>query len=132
MNKARDYWNSLGITVKYVITITLIIIPFILGALFTSSKNDDMNYYGISFNIVQTERMRTFLISDHVQRISSGELDGDSYQVLFSTGLLNEQLTIYENHIVSLRDGNNELDLPKVENEEIASQAFYHQLSSAG
>ena len=79
MNKARDYWNSLGITVKYVITITLIIIPFILGALFTSSKNDDMNYYGISFNIVQTERMRTFLISDHVQRISSGELEGDSY-----------------------------------------------------
>ena len=120
MNKARDYWNSLGITVKYVITITLIIIPFILGALFTSSKNDDMNYYGISFNIVQTERMRTFLISDHVQRISSGELDGDSYQVLFSTGLLNEQLPIYENHIVSLRDGNNELDLPKVENEEIS------------
>ena len=106
MKKIRDSWSSLSITIKYIITITLIVIPFVLGAVYTSSKNDDMNYYGVSFNIVQAERMRTFLVSSYVQQIYSGAEEGDTFLVNNATILLEDQLPIYEDQLYYLIEGN--------------------------
>ena len=122
MIKIRDWWMSLGITVKYIITITLIVIPFVIGAVYTSSKNDDMNYYGVSFNIVQAERMRTFLVSSYVQQIYNGNEEGDAFLVNSATALLEEQLPIYESHFEALIDGDTQLGIKAADNSRIIAQ----------
>ena len=122
MKKFFEWWSSLGITVKYIITIILIIVPFVIGAVFTSSKNDDMDYYGVSFNIVQSERMRTFLVSDYVQRIYIRDEEGKPFEVFQATLILEQQLQIYDFHIKSLKNGNEELGLIKTTNPQIVEK----------
>lgn len=119
MKKIKVWYNSLGITVKYIFIIIVIAIPLIVGAVYTSSKNDDMDYYGISFNIVQAERMRTFLVSNYVQQIYTGNIDGDSNQVTYAENVLNEQIPIYLEHIDYLKYGDSFLNLPPASNDEI-------------
>ena len=99
MKKIYKWYSSLGITIKYITIVVIIVIPFAIGAIYTSSKNDDMDSYGISFNIVQVERMRTYLISDYVQQLYTGEAEGDTAQVYNARSTLNAEIPIYEEHI---------------------------------
>ncbi len=119
MGKLLKWFSSLGITTKYIITIILIIVPFAIGGLYTQSKNDDMDHYGIGYNMVQNERLRTFVIADLVQRVVDGNAEGDSFKEANSILMLQTELPIFEDTIDSLRYGDEELGLLEVEDQDI-------------
>ncbi|QMS84691.1 GGDEF and EAL domain-containing protein [Candidatus Xianfuyuplasma coldseepsis] len=99
------WFGSLTITIKYIITITLIIIPIIIGAIYTANQNDDMDYYGLSYNLVQTQRMRTILIADLSQRLYDKHADNDLFAVTQVQEMMNEELDKYDATMTMLTDG---------------------------
>lgn len=119
MSKVFSWFSNLSLTIKYIFAIILIIIPIVFGALYTQSKNDEMDYYGASYNIVQSERIRTFLLADYSQTLFRADLENNTQLLINSEALLSDQITIYEEHIDILLYGSQELDLPAANNEEI-------------
>lgn len=119
MNKFLTWFSNLSLTIKYILAILLIIVPIIFGGIYTQSKNDEMDYYGTSYNIVQSERIRTFLLADYSQTLFRSDLESNAQLTFNSKALLKEQTDIYEEHIDILLYGSDDLDLPPASNEEI-------------
>ncbi len=99
------WFTSLSITVKYIVTIILVIIPVIFGAVYTANQNDDMDYYGLSYNLVQTQRMRTIIIADFSQRLFEENANFNTFEVNQIETMMNDELTKYEDTLNMLVEG---------------------------
>jgi len=122
MRRLKRWYDGFSITVKFVITITFIVIPFIVGAIYTSSRNDEMDDYGTSYNIVLSQRMRVFLVSSYVQSHYDAHLENNEELKTSSAYVLDEQVTELLDYTNMLLYGDESVGVRAVENAEIEAQ----------
>ena len=122
MRRLKRWYDGFSITVKFVITITFIVIPYIVGAIYTSSRNDEMDDYGTSYNIVLSQRMRVFLVSSYVQSHYDAHLENNEELKTSSAYVLDEQVTELLDYTNMLLYGDESVGVRAVENAEIEAQ----------